>query len=612
MPERVLAMRALRFLPSVPRSSEFYPGFLVSHGHAPKKLHAMRRIRRFTALLLTIAMFVTLPGMPAAQNVPDDSGATNVFQDIPRPGSGRTIEDPADPAFTLYEQERRLIFLPLLNDTRDETIDYLSEGIIKILGGKVEGVGYVRPEDPGRLFVVTPLKGGEAERPRENLRFTRENNSALPPGEWQRVLLDVEVRQLDDETNAASLRSRPDQRAADLKADYLVSGSYRYAAGGGVSRDGGITRRGPIIVRIEMYNAVTGKSANFEFQTDIQFAYRNLDDPSNRIRNFVSGGETAPVQVSTPEPGAMVYLDDLYLGRTPVDARALPGEYELRVEQDGYQTVRETAVISSGERNVFTVRAPREDHRAALNVTTDVEGASVFLNYELIGETPLQRDDLPPGVHRLRIVKEGYVDRFVGVILKNGESRDVDVEMQEGHTETFYKDPNYAVLDWNYYDLGFYSAIGSLVFYGGWIHFQIRADRIRDRIRTELPFLSIFSITNLFSAQGVPLLLYQQSVIEQNESRANAEFRKANISAGLGIASLLAASFFVIRGLVLDERKEVGEISWFFRDAPREDRRSVMYAAGSPVIIESGNPDTKRNGTRTDEQFYEAGLQLRF
>lgn len=572
----------------------------------------MRRIRRITALVLAFTIFATLPGWPGALHAePGDSGATNVFQDIPRPGSGRTIEDPGDPAFTLYEQERRLIFLPLLNDTRDKTLDYLSEGIIKILGGKVEGVGYVRPEDPGRLFVVTP-RGGEDDHRKENLRFTRERNATLPPGEWQRVLLNVEVRQLDDETYTASLKSRPDQRAADLNADYVVSGSYRYAAGGGVTRDGGITRRGPVIVRIEMYNAVAGASASFEFQTDIQFAYRNLDGPSDRIRNFVSGGVTAPVQVSTPDPGAMVYLDDLYLGRTPVDARALPGQYELRVEQDGYQTVRETAVISDGERNVFRVRAPKEDHRAGLHVTADVEGASVFLDYELIGVTPLQRNDLPPGVHRVRIVKDGYVDRFVGVILKNGEVEDVQVELEEGHTETFYKDPNYVVLDWNYYDLAFYSAIGSLAFYGGWIHFQVRADRIRDRIRTQLPFISIFSITNLFNTAGVPVLLYQQSVIEQTEREANAEFRKANISAGLGIASLLAATFFVYRGLVLDERKEVGEISWFFRDAPVEDRRGVMYAAGSPVILESGNPDTKRNGARTDEQFYEAGLQLHF
>jgi hypothetical protein len=516
------------------------------------------------------------------------------------------LSAPADPEsrpdLRLVEQERRLVILPLENDTRDRNLDYLSTGLIKILGGKVEGIGYVRADRPAQLLVVTPR--GQNGPPSEGQlrRYTRTQDGSLPPSEIQRVILNVEVRELDEEAYEAIRLDRDDRKAARLDADYLITGRYFYGPGSGVSRQGGVTRRGPVSVELRVFNAITGRSTDVRFTGDLQTIYRELDRPAESIRDLVAGGGTAPVQVETAEPGAMVYLDNLYLGRTPVNGRALPGSYDLRVDQEGFQTFRRRVVIEGERTNSFRVRSPRTKHQARLKVTSQPADVRVFLDLDYIGTTPLERDDLPPGAHRLRLAKEGYVDRFIGVELSNEEAAQVSAEMQKGDTETFYRDPNYVLFDWDHYDFAFYSALGALGFYGGWIHFQIRANRINDRIRSRLPYLAIWNLSTLVNEVGAPGVLYQQVELEKTSGQVGLEQRKARVSAGLGVLTLIAAGYFLYRGLTLDAQKESGEISWFFRD---------NFGAG-------GGPDTfvrgrERSGNPASEEVqWEGGFSVSF
>ncbi|MEQ9363800.1 MAG: PEGA domain-containing protein [Leptospirales bacterium] len=533
----------------------------------------------------------------------------------------------AEPRVELYEQERRLVFLPLENDTRDPSLDYLSAGLIKILGGKVESIGYVRADRPARLLYVTPW--GEAgaktdraadpqvetiEDPRIG-RFSRAADGNPAPDELQRVVLNVVVRSLDEETYEVVRLADDHRKAAALKADYLVTGSYFYAAGSGVSREGGVTRRGPVTVRLKLFNAISGRRTVLEFESVIQTIYRELDAPSERIRDFVAGGGTAPVQVETAEAGAMVYLDNLYLGRTPIEGRALPGSYELRVEQEGYQEFRRRVVIDGDRNNSFRIRSPREDHRARLKVTTDPDGAEVYLNLERIGTTPLERDDLPPGTHRLRLAKAGHVDRYIGVELSNEDKVELKESLEPGDTETYFKDPNYVIFDWNHFDLGYYSFLGGLGFYGACVYFEVRANRIEDRIRSQLPFLSILSLPTLISQAGAPGLLYQFQQIDRTARQADRERQIANISAGLGIAMILAGAGFLIRGLTLDTAKETGEISWFFRDAVSGG--DVSGGRGRSTFQKYGAAARELQGVNGQaelraEPYYEAGFSLSF
>ena len=557
--------------------------------------------RRFSAGLCVVAIFVSsviVPGSRFFQGLSAESPAPNGAE---------------NPTVALYEQERSLVMLPLENDTRDKSLDYLSTGLIKILGGKVESVGYIRVDQPAQLIYVTPYGRASAEdaQPDTGRRYSRVADGNIAPDELQRVILNVSVRELDEETYEIVRLAAADRQAAELKADYLITGTYFYGTGSGISRESGVTRRGPVTVRLKLYNAVTARSTFVEFESPIQTIYRNLDDPAEKIRDFVAGGNTAPVQVDTTTPGAMVYLDHLYLGRTPLEGRALPGSYELRVEQEGYQSFRRRVVVDGQTVNRFRIRSPKNDHRAHLKITTDPDGAQVFLNLELIGTTPLDRADLPPGTHRLRIAKDGYIDRFIGVELSNETPTELSNEtLQPGDTETHFRDPHYVIFDQDHYDIAFYSALGSLGFYAGYIHFQIRGDRIQDRLRAQLPLLSIFDLQNLVNQTGAVGVLYQTQLIAANDRRVAVERRNANISGALGIGMLLASGWFLYRGLSLDSEKESGEIGWFLRDAISGGN----VTGGGRIFTNDWNATT---GIATQaeiraEPYYETGLSFSF
>jgi hypothetical protein len=59
--------------------------------------------------------------------------------------------------------------------------------------------------------------------------------------------------------------------------------------------------------------------------------------------------------------------------------------------------------------------APSATRTGVLRVRSDVPGASVFLDRQFLGTTPLDLDSLSPGSHRLNVSADGYEGRAQGV-----------------------------------------------------------------------------------------------------------------------------------------------------------------------------------------------------
>jgi hypothetical protein len=68
---------------------------------------------------------------------------------------------------------------------------------------------------------------------------------------------------------------------------------------------------------------------------------------------------------------------------------------------------------------------------ARLKVETEPPEARVILDGELAGVSPLQIGELAPGEHKLRITKEGYKTAEQSVILKEGEEKNVAIELEK-------------------------------------------------------------------------------------------------------------------------------------------------------------------------------------
>ncbi len=163
----------------------------------------------------------------------------------------------------------------------------------------------------------------------------------------------------------------------------------------------------------------------------------------------VAGGQvlTLPVLLEAQAPstgsllvagdvsGAAIYVDGTPRGSTPTVIDGLSeGEHtiEVRANDPSLQPFRQTVRIVAGERLTLspTLR-PAPPAGGSLRVLTNVPGAIVSVDGEVLGEAPATADDLPPGEHIVEARAEGYRPAQQPVTVEAGRQRVVSVRLEE-------------------------------------------------------------------------------------------------------------------------------------------------------------------------------------
>lgn len=163
----------------------------------------------------------------------------------------------------------------------------------------------------------------------------------------------------------------------------------------------------------------------------------------------------AVVRVTSRPAAAMVSLDQVEVGRTPLEVAVLPGEHEIRLALAGYRDELETIHVERpGETASLTfaleeeevlavrdgpVRRPRDrgprDRAPAestasgiLIIATVPTWSNVYEGGRHLGVTPL-RTELRVGHHRLTLRSEEHGTRNVEVDVREGETTRLRVEL---------------------------------------------------------------------------------------------------------------------------------------------------------------------------------------
>ncbi|WP_052291833.1 PEGA domain-containing protein [Thermococcus gammatolerans] len=125
---------------------------------------------------------------------------------------------------------------------------------------------------------------------------------------------------------------------------------------------------------------------------------------------------------------AEVYVDDNYIGKTPIDQYKLStGVHEVKVEKSNYNSLTKMVTLNSSEKtklNVILTPLP-----AHLMVNSNPSGAVVYINGTYKGKTPLT-SELEPNTYNLRVSKEGYANYTTTVIINPGENKTINVELE--------------------------------------------------------------------------------------------------------------------------------------------------------------------------------------
>jgi len=158
------------------------------------------------------------------------------------------------------------------------------------------------------------------------------------------------------------------------------------------------------------------------------------------LRSKISGGKTGSIRVESPVEGVSVYLNDTYIGKTPVETKELTiGRYRLLMKKEGYTEKSRNIEILEGKTTRVKDSLDLQIEKGEVTIYTAPGEAEVYLDVTYAGKTPLSIKDIPSGIHRIRISKPGYIDKYLTVdISQENFSKEFNVQLRKGNNERFY------------------------------------------------------------------------------------------------------------------------------------------------------------------------------
>ena len=113
--------------------------------------------------------------------------------------------------------------------------------------------------------------------------------------------------------------------------------------------------------------------------------------------------------ISSIPSGAQVFLDEEYMGITPLRTGRLPaGSHQLRFARDKYKDKLNAAVVERGQKKAVSIRLLPV--KGSIAVSSDPPDAVVYLDGAIKGNTPFFIYGVMVGQHSLKLAKAGYED----------------------------------------------------------------------------------------------------------------------------------------------------------------------------------------------------------
>lgn len=136
------------------------------------------------------------------------------------------------------------------------------------------------------------------------------------------------------------------------------------------------------------------------------------------------------LRIASHPSGALVYVDDEYVGVSPVRMdRLSPGTYKIRMSMQGYKAYEKMITLQKGSTQLVMQELIPEPY-ARLNLKSTPTGADVFIDSQIRGNTPLTLAGLPAGNREVLIVREGFEKMTLMVALQPGDDKTIDVHLK--------------------------------------------------------------------------------------------------------------------------------------------------------------------------------------
>lgn len=136
----------------------------------------------------------------------------------------------------------------------------------------------------------------------------------------------------------------------------------------------------------------------------------------------------ADVTITTTPPGANISVDGEIVGQTPLVANILQGERELNIKLAGYKSWQQSIDVFAG--NAVTLDPITLDKADGLvTVNTNPSAASITVNGQYYGQTPMELALAPGERYQITFFKEGYQATQRNVSVESGREQTIDVRL---------------------------------------------------------------------------------------------------------------------------------------------------------------------------------------
>ena len=140
----------------------------------------------------------------------------------------------------------------------------------------------------------------------------------------------------------------------------------------------------------------------------------------------------ANLSIKSNPSDAKIIINEEAKGRTPSNVKLDYGTYTIKVEKQGYETPKEKTITlhSCESKEIFFELKPIYTN-AKLTILSTPRYATIYINGEEIGTSPLDHLELKPGEYTITIEKEGYETTEEKVTLEPGKAKTVTVVLKE-------------------------------------------------------------------------------------------------------------------------------------------------------------------------------------
>ena len=144
---------------------------------------------------------------------------------------------------------------------------------------------------------------------------------------------------------------------------------------------------------------------------------------------------TGSLYVQSSPANAKVYIDGTYYGLTPHTINGLAtGSHYVLVQKSGYQDWSMTASVNGGATTTITAALTPVQQYGTVSVRSSPSGASVYLDGDYQGTTPMTISGVIKGGHSIELQKSGYYEWSGSITVYAGQTTTV--------SQTLNKIPN--------------------------------------------------------------------------------------------------------------------------------------------------------------------------